>query len=339
MTWPGGTVGGRITRINAARNQIEVTAEVPLAGTMWIWDLNGDVFSYAYTRVGGLVSLTNSAIPVPPSGLTDDPLAYRYTAFDPAADPVKVRITAVEHVVGGVFRLTARNESEQYYDARISDLTHELLPARERYRPVESQVLSIARELGGRDGSGYEFIYRRTTTEVPPPVPDTTATQRNENKFVPPLWTDNPLGTSELLPYEWWCYRQGTTQNWSPFLPELEPVLWGKYTEPFDPGGEPNAPLVGALSQGGSDGDWLFLVGVDFVDDVHVRAVTKAQVQVTKASDPLFAAPVHDVELSRPPVHWTVLGYHRCGEVPFPGSALELESGQQGGSVVRLVSS
>ena len=94
--------------------------------------------------------------------------------------------------------------------------------------------------------------------------------------------------------------------DWGPFLPAVEAVLWGKYTEPFDPGGTPNAPLVGALSQGGGGAEFFFLVGVDFTDDVHTRAVTKAQLQITTSDDTLFASTVHDVELSRPPVHWTV---------------------------------
>ena len=301
----GGSIGGRLTSINATRDEIETTAEIPLLGTIWIWDLTGGVYSYSYTRVGSVVSLTTGALPSPPSGIVDDPLSYQFMAFDLAADPLKVRITGMEHTVGGVFRITARNEVEQYYDARVSDLTHPLLPARERYRPVQSEALQTARELGGRDGRGFEFIFRRTTTDDAPDTPDTTQAQRQENEYVPPLWTDGPLGATELLPFEWMCYRLGSTQNWGPFLPDLEAVPWGRYTEPFDPGGMPSAPLVAALSQGGSDGEYLFLVGVDFVDAVHVKGVRKAQLQVTKSSDNLFAAPVLDLELSRPPVHFT----------------------------------
>ena len=215
----GGTVGGRLTSIDANRTTVGVTeiADIPTGGTLWIWDLAGDVHSYTYAK--GQRLLLNNPIPAAPSGLVDDPLSYRYVAFDAAADPVKVRLTAIEHVVGGVFRLTARNESQQYYDARISDLTHALLPARERYRPVESQALAIAREQGGRDGHGFEFIFRRTTTDDAPLIPDTTLAQRQQNIFVPPGWNDGPLGTSELLPFEWMGYRTGTTQNWSPFQP------------------------------------------------------------------------------------------------------------------------
>ena len=301
----GGSKGGRLTSINDTRDEIETTAEIPLLGTIWIWDLTGGVYSYSYTRVGNVVSLTTGALPSPPSGIVDDPLSYQYMAFDLAADPLKVRITGVEHTVGGVFRITARNEVAQYYDARVSDLTHPLLPPRERYRPVLSSVAEEARVAGGRDGRGSEFIFRRTTTDDAPDTPDTTQAQRQENEYLPPQWTDNPLGPTELLPYEWVCQRKGSTQNWGPFLPDGVAAAWARYTEPIDPGGMPNAPLVAALAQGGSDGEYLFLVGVDFVDDVHVKGVRKAQLQVTKSSDNLFAAPVRDLELSRPPVHFT----------------------------------
>ena len=302
----GGSIGGRIISINAARNKIETTAEIPLLGTIWIWDLNGDVNSYAFTRAGSIVSLSSKSLPLPPPGIADNPLSYQFMAFDLAADPLKVRITGIEHAVGGVFRYTARNEVAQYYAARVSDLNHDLLPPRERYRAVSSQALEVARELGGRDGRGFEFIFRRTTTDDAPSTPDTTEAERQENEHLPSQWTDGPLGTSELLPFEWMCYRVGSTQSWGPFLPATLAVLWGKYTEPFDAGGTPSAPLVGALSQGGGGAEFFFLVGVAFTDTVHVKAVTKAQLQITASDDSLFASTVHDVELSRPPVHWTV---------------------------------
>ena len=302
----GGSVGGRLISINDARDEIETTVEIPFLGTIWIWDLNGDVYSYDYTRTGSTVSLTSGVLPPPPLGITEDPLSYQCMAFDLAADPLKVRITGIEHAVGGVFRYTARNEVAQYYDARVGDLTHALLPARERYRPVASEALEVARELSGRDGRGFEFIFRRTTTDVAPTTPDTTQAERQENEHLPPQWTDGPLGASELLPFEWICHRVGSTMAWGPFLPAGEAVLWGKYTEPFDPGGTPNAPLVGALSQGGGGAEFFFLVGVAFMDAVHTKAVTKTQLQITDSDDTLFASPVHDVELPRPPVHWTV---------------------------------
>ena len=127
----GGSVGGRLISINDTRDEIEITAEIPLLGTIWIWDLNGDVFSYQYTRSGSTVSLTSGALPSAPLGIEDDPLSYQAMAFDLAADPLKVRITGIEHAAGGVFRYTARNEVAQYYAARVADLTHALLPPRE----------------------------------------------------------------------------------------------------------------------------------------------------------------------------------------------------------------
>ena len=142
----GGTVGGRLLSINTSRNQVTVSADVPVAGTLWIWDLSGDVHVSDYNRAGDTITLT-TAIPDPPFGVFDDPLSYRYTAFDPSADPVKVRLTGIEHLSGGLFRLTARDEVAQYYDARTSDLTHRLLPDRGRYRPV--RPAAVVDEIGG----------------------------------------------------------------------------------------------------------------------------------------------------------------------------------------------
>ena len=230
----GGSIGGRIVSINAARDEIELTEEIPLLGTIWIWDLNGDVYSYDYTRAGASVSLTSGVLPAAPLGIYDDPFSYQFMAFDLAADPLKVRITGIEHAVGGVFRYTARNELEQYYDARVGDLTHPLLPARERYRPVSSQALEVARELGGQDGRGFEFIFRRTTTDVAPTTPDTTQAERQENEHLPPQWTTGPLGTSELLPFEWMCYRVGSTQAWVHFCSSRGSIV-GKIHRTFRP--------------------------------------------------------------------------------------------------------
>ena len=142
----GGTVGGRLLSINTSRNQVTVSADVPVAGTLWIWDLSGDVHVSEYNRAGETITLT-TAIPDPPFGVFDDPLSYRYTAFDASAHPVKVRLTGIEHLSGGLFRLTARDEVAQYYDARTSDLTHRLMPDRGRYRPV--RPAAIVDEIGG----------------------------------------------------------------------------------------------------------------------------------------------------------------------------------------------
>ena len=132
----GGTVGGRLLSINPSRTNLTATAEVPATGTIWVWDLNGDCISRTYLVTHGVIAL-NQALPDAPDHVEDDPLSYRFAAFDDSnTDLHKVRITGVEHTVGGVFRLTARDEIPEYYTARVDDLTHALLPTRKRFRPV-----------------------------------------------------------------------------------------------------------------------------------------------------------------------------------------------------------
>ena len=155
----GGTMGGRLTSIDSERTTVETSVDIPNTGTIWIWDLNGDVHATAYTTAGSQI-LLNVALTSSPANITDDPLSYRFTAFDSSADPVKVRITGVEHAVGGVFRLTARDEVQDYYDARVSDLSYQLLPDRSRYRPVDTTREDI--EIG--EQKWYSGV------TVPPPT-------------------------------------------------------------------------------------------------------------------------------------------------------------------------
>ena len=137
----GGSVGGRLTSINAARAEVTSTVKIPGAGIIWIWDLNGQVHSTAYAAVDYQITLMD-VLPDAPVGLIDDPLAYRFMAFDSATtDPLIVRIVGIEHVGGGNFRITARDEIEQYYNARVADLSYELLPNRNRYRPVITPLI------------------------------------------------------------------------------------------------------------------------------------------------------------------------------------------------------
>lgn len=82
----------------------------------------------------------------------------------------------------------------------------------------------------GEDGFGYEYIYRRTATEIAPDTP--TAVSQNDG-FVPSGWTDDPSGVSAEYPYEWLCYRKQTNGVWGAFKGSFsDPTkasLWGKY--------------------------------------------------------------------------------------------------------------
>ena len=165
----GGSVGGRLTSIDAGRTQLTSATVVPGAGIIWIWDLNGRIHSTAYAAVGDQITLMDALSP-PPNAIVDDPLSYRFMAFDSnTTDPLKVRIVGIEHVGGGNFRITARDEIDQYYVARVADLDYVLLPNRNRYRPVITPLIppitigsqqwhfGVGRPPGalGRDGDNY----------------------------------------------------------------------------------------------------------------------------------------------------------------------------------------
>lgn len=88
----------------------------------------------------------------------------------------------------------------------------------------------IAQGSKGEDGFGYEYIYKRTATEIAPDTP--TAVSQNDG-FVPSGWTDDPSGVSAEYPYEWLCYRKQTDGVWGAFKGSFsDPTkasLWGKY--------------------------------------------------------------------------------------------------------------
>ena len=123
----GGTSGGRLVAIDAARTRLTLSPSVAAEGTIWIWDLMGDVHASAYTGIGDSILLAD-ALPAAPSGIDDDPLAYRWLAFAATGSATKVRITGVEPGTSGrTVRVTARDEVTAYYDARTSDLDHPLI--------------------------------------------------------------------------------------------------------------------------------------------------------------------------------------------------------------------
>ena len=111
----GGTAGGRLRTINVARTGLRVSPGVAAEGTVWIWDLHGNVHSSAYTGTGETIVL-DDALPAAPEGVDDDPLSYRWTAFASTGSATRVRITGTEPGAGGrSVRFTARDEVPDYY--------------------------------------------------------------------------------------------------------------------------------------------------------------------------------------------------------------------------------
>ncbi|MDR1980360.1 MAG: hypothetical protein LBQ39_01910 [Tannerellaceae bacterium] len=129
----------------------------------------------------------------------------------------------------------------------------------------------------GMDGDGYEYIYRRTTTESAPATPATSQT----NDYIPADWTDDPTGVNASYMYEWVCVRDRKNGVWGNFS---APALWAKFgadgtngsyksfvfkkadTQPAAPTGTAPIPSgwvdaptssSGGLTDIGHNGDWV----------------------------------------------------------------------------------
>lgn len=82
----------------------------------------------------------------------------------------------------------------------------------------------------GDDGSGYEYIYKRTTTSSAPSTPTTTS---QSDDYVPSGWTDDPSGVNATYKFEWLCYRKKVDGVWGKFIGSAAnnavAALWAKY--------------------------------------------------------------------------------------------------------------
>lgn len=75
----------------------------------------------------------------------------------------------------------------------------------------------------GKDGKGYEWIFKHTTENITPSTPATSQV----DDYVPSGWHDDPIGVSESLPYEWACCRTKKDGVWSVFSPAAIWAKWG----------------------------------------------------------------------------------------------------------------
>lgn len=82
--------------------------------------------------------------------------------------------------------------------------------------------LLVSNGQDGKDGKDYEWIFKHTTDNVPPPTPGTSQV----DDYVPAGWHDDAIGVSESLPYEWACCRTKKDDVWSAFTPA---ALWAKF--------------------------------------------------------------------------------------------------------------
>ena len=76
----------------------------------------------------------------------------------------------------------------------------------------------------GKDGTDYEYIFQRTTTNSRPSTPSTS----QQDDYVPSGWTDDPQGISETYPYEWASMRTKNDKVWGPFCTPYPFCVLGK---------------------------------------------------------------------------------------------------------------
>ena len=85
----------------------------------------------------------------------------------------------------------------------------------------------------GEDGSGFEFVFTRRMTISVLTAPASTAQQRAMDDYVPTGYTDDPVGVTEDVRYEYVSVRTGSTGVWSEFG---VPVLWSVFSEDGEDG-------------------------------------------------------------------------------------------------------
>ena len=77
------------------------------------------------------------------------------------------------------------------------------------------------KQVSGGDGYGYEYIYKLTSDDQAPDVPDDHENDNdddwNDFDFVPNNWTDDPGGINETFRWCWVCYRVFVNGQWSEF--------------------------------------------------------------------------------------------------------------------------
>ena len=147
----GNGQGGRLLSISENRRVVGTAFEVESAsGTAWVWQLDDTVRSTTYTRSGTREVTLAAALSSPVEGVLDHPTAYRIMLFA-ATDPyTKVRVTGIDATGPHRFRFTARDELQQYYDFRTSDLTAPLIPIGFARRPAPTGFVVTETDLGER---------------------------------------------------------------------------------------------------------------------------------------------------------------------------------------------
>ena len=136
----------------------------------------------------------------------------------------------------------------------------------------------------GADGAGYQFIFRRTTTDTAPTAPTTTAAQRTNDSYVPTGWSDDPTGVDGTNLYEWVSVRIGTSGAWGEYS---SPAIWARFSAdgsdgaPGARGAKGDQGDTGAAGQDGADGSGFEMVFRRTTTDTEPANITTTAAQRT----------------------------------------------------------
>ena len=117
----------------------------------------------------------------------------------------------------------------------------------------------------GKDGDGYEYIYRRYSTYIggsslapgganyPPANVDSSEYQQDD--YVPDGWTDNPTGPTDAIKYEYVWIRKKENSKWQAWKTGALWSKWGDKGDQGDPGQD------GSDGSDGADGYSITMSG------------------------------------------------------------------------------
>jgi hypothetical protein len=94
---------------------------------------------------------------------------------------------------------------------------------------VYELLFTITRVANGEDGKDYEYIFTRTSAEHTPSTPQS----QQQDDYVPSGWTDDPVGPTDLIPFEWVSKRTKIRGYWGGFS---VPAMWARFSHDGQPG-------------------------------------------------------------------------------------------------------
>lgn len=135
-------------------------------------------------------------------------------------------------------------------------------------RPVLASAYSNWARFKGQDGFGYEYIYKATTDDTAPNIPESS----NVDEYVPTGWSDDPIGVDAEYPYCWVCQRKKSNG------------VWGNYT------GNPDTNKAALWAKWGTDGTDGISPNTSYKSIVFKRSNTTPN--APSSSDGSYASPV-----------------------------------------------